>query len=382
MRAAGLTVEERASRSGVAARLAACWLLSCPVLAAAQVNLGSASTHLTLEGYNNATAGESGTPTGRDGLQLDAGLRVLALQAVARDLRLGARVVLEGQAGLEDDLDFGERSLLLTSSIGRFELGYRQGLPDILTGYGPNNFTFTGAEFGPASGLSLDPAGGLPALYQPPAVAAALSELSVAGYATSLFYDRSAKLIWVAPKTGGFLGGFSYAPDADDAGDQLAELVQAGITRETYWDQNVLRVGGSWSSVRAATGERLHSFQAGFELTWRYDWLLGLAVTSNPDAARTPLAGWAEDGRGLSTSLNYNHGRWTVGGFAQWSRSRPPGAAHDERLTAAEVGISYRQSTRVRLYLGYYRFNLTGVALDDGDHDHGAVLLGGLRLTL
>ena len=38
---------------------------------------------------------------------------------------------------------------------GRIEIGERMGLPDVLTGYAPNNFQFTSAEFGPASGPSL-----------------------------------------------------------------------------------------------------------------------------------------------------------------------------------------------------------------------------------
>jgi len=54
-----------------------------------------------------------------------------------------------------------EAGVLLFDHHGRVEIGERMGLPDVLTGYAPNNFQFTSAEFGPASGPSLDPGGGL-----------------------------------------------------------------------------------------------------------------------------------------------------------------------------------------------------------------------------
>lgn len=375
-----------AVKTSVPSRVAGCWMVIVALLGAAgavaQARLDLAGGEFTVEAYGNASAGTDFANRGRDGVQLDGGLRTLGLWQLRPGVRVGARVVAEGLAGLDDDLAIAERSILVTGTFGRFELGRRQGLPDVLTGYAPNNFTFTGAEFGPASGLGLDPAGGLVSRYQPPAVAAALDELSVPGYATGLFYDRSPKLIWVSPKANGFLAGLSYSPDAGRSGAAQDNLLQAGLTREVYWAQNVLRLGGSWSRLRTGGGDELHSFQAGAALTWRDDWMLGLAATSSPDRARVPVSDWAEAGRGISVSLNYNHGPWTLGGFGQAGRSRPPGTTRDERLAAAAAGASWRASTRARIYIGYYRFSLSGVTLDAGADARGGSLIGGLRVTL
>ena len=77
--------------------------------------------------------------------------------------------------GLTSACAWRRRSAMMTSSWskracccstirGAWKSVSGPGLPDVLTGYAPNNFQFTSAEFGPASGPSLDPGGRLQTL--------------------------------------------------------------------------------------------------------------------------------------------------------------------------------------------------------------------------
>lgn len=171
---------------------------------------------------------------------MSTGLRALGLFKLRGAWNIGGRVSVES---FEDDVRLREASVLLIGAGGRFEIGERMGLPDVLTGYAPNNFTFTTAQFGPASGPSLDPAGRLQTIFLDPGLAAQINSLTGLGVAAAQFDDQSSKILYVAPKYRGWLGGLSYADDADDP--QYRELVQGGLTREKYWRQNALRAGGS-----------------------------------------------------------------------------------------------------------------------------------------
>jgi hypothetical protein len=138
--------------------------------AAAQQILQSDRLTLTTEAYANITSAVGdgfavGAEGDEDDVRADLALRLLGQFKNDNGPDLGLRVVLESSPG--DRLDLAEASVLLFGSRGRLEIGERQGLPDVLTGYAPNNFSFTGAEFGPASGPSLDPGGGLEASHTP-----------------------------------------------------------------------------------------------------------------------------------------------------------------------------------------------------------------------
>lgn len=197
---------------------------------------------LTLEGYGNFTvaAVADDVADGPDASNVSTGLRALRLFKLRGARNIGARVSVES---FEDDVRLREASVLLIRAGGRFEIGERMGLPDVLTGHAPHNFTFTTAEFGPASGPSLDPAGRLQTTFLDPGLAAQFNSLTGLGVAAAQFDDRSSMILYVTPKYRGWLGGLSYADDADDP--QYRELVQGGLTREKYWRQNVLRAGGS-----------------------------------------------------------------------------------------------------------------------------------------
>lgn len=197
----------------------------------AQQTLLSDRYTLTTEGYTNLTSAiGDGFVVGAQGnegdVRADLALRLLGQIKNDNGPDLGLRLVVESSP--EDRLNLAEASVLLFGSHGRLEIGDRQGLPDVLTGYAPNNFSFTGAEFGPASGPSLDPGGGLQHAFLPAALAAQLNELSVLGASASLANDRSAKAVYVSPKGHGFLGGLSYAVDANDP--RYGSLAQAGPT--------------------------------------------------------------------------------------------------------------------------------------------------------
>jgi len=354
--------------------------LSAVVPARAQVNLQSDPFGLTIEGYANVTVGSS------NDAREDFAIRGLGRLKLGEGLDLGLRVVAESTP--EDRFDLAEASILLIGGYGRLELGQRQGLPDVLTGYAPNNFAFTGAEFGPASGPSLDPGGGLQHALLPPNLASQLNEVGSLGAFASLAGDRSSKFVYVSPKRRGFLAGFSYSPDSDDP--RFGALVQGGLVHERYWDSNILRLGGSVTyaqprGVDAATRANLRSFNVGATLILDDDLILGISATWNGSSGIEKFDGSSRSSAyGATASVNYNRGPWTVGGYVQWASAegdvRAIGA---DRLAAFETGISYRFTQKVRVYGAWYYFSFDNEGgWTAADRFNGDVLLLGVRATL
>ncbi len=376
----------------VLGRLATATLLGgWPAIAPlAQVVIARESANLTVEAFSNITTGVTdgvdSAADGRDGdLRIDAAVRLLGWQSFEDSADLGVRVVLASSP--DDRFAATEYSLLVLGGAGRIEIGERQGLPDVLTGYAPNNFTFTSAKFGPASGPSLDPAGTLQTSFLPRSLAAQLDELTTLGFAASLSADESAKVLYVSPKWRGFLAGLSYADDADDP--RFGQLFQAGLTHEKYWSQNVLRIGGSYSHARGdhslGTSD-LHSLNLGATLVIDDSLIVGASATWNgttglrrPFMSVDTAAAW-----GLVTSVNYTYGPWTVGAFYQWATSEGDAdTSGRDRLSAVEAGVSYRINTRVRFFGAYYYYDF----VDDGGSQratsgNGGVVIAGVRVTL
>lgn len=357
--------------------------------AAAQIVTQGDRYALTIEGYANLTAGFADGLAPQDVDRDDDLLADLAVRALGQinfddGPDLGLRLVAESSPG--DRAQLAEASLLLFGGKGRLEFGERQGLPDVLTGYAPNNFTFTGAEFGPASGPSLDPGGGLQHAFLASNLAAQLDELAVLGFATSLFNDRSAKVLYVSPKRRGFLGGLSFSPDADDG--RFGELVQAGLVHERYWAENVLRIGGSYGYAHATEQDvlsrrDLRSANIGATLVLNY-LTLGVSATWNGQSGTERVAGRnISDAYGTTASLNYNHARWTVGGYVQWATAEGDArSSGNDRLAAAEAGLSYRFNTKLRIYGAWYYVDFDdegGLTRTDGAR--GSVVLIGVRAT-
>ena len=344
---------------------------------------------LTVEGYANIVAGRS---IGEDGgeargdSRVDAGLRLLALRRSASGTAFGVRA--EVLSSPEDNLQAGERSVLALGEWGRLELGKRQGLPVTITGYPPNYFTFTGAEFSVSSGRGLDPGGTLATAFLSPPLAARIDAISTLGFATTLFNDQSGKLIYIAPKSNGWQFGASYSADAEDQKSRFKDIAQAGVTREIYTGRTVYKFGGSFAYARGGrdsasnlTVSDLHSLNAGISATFVDALTLGAAFTYDADSglARGPNL---TNAYGAAVSANYNTGPWTIGGYAQRARSAgDPGIPGADALSVAQFGISYRTSTRMRLFAAAYRYRFDDEGGSAGRFD-GTVLLGGVRLTL
>jgi hypothetical protein len=356
----------------------------------AQAYFAQGNAQLTVEAFGNLTAGDaSGDPgTAADDLRFDGALRLLGRIDNETAPDLGIRVVL--QSSPEERLETGEASILLLSHSGRLEFGERMGLPDVLTGYAPNNFTFTSADFGPPSGPSLDPAGGLQTAFLAPELAAAIAPLTVLGFTASLAEDQSTKLLYVSPKRRGLLGGLSFSTDSTDP--RFGELAQFGLTHERYWRENVFRWGGSYSFARGsadAPGGQvgdLHSANVGATIVIDDSLTLGASATFNGDSGlpEARLATGLSDAWGVVASINYNVGPWTVGAYGQRAQSEGdvagPGA---DRLDAIQVGVSYRWNTHLRAYAAWFRYDFDDEGGKTAATGHsGNILLAGLRLAL
>ena len=119
-----------------------------------QIVVHAPSAMVTIEAYGNLTSGatigaDSNQGRTPDTLAFDGAARILARLITSDGPNVGLRVVAEGS---NNYLRVSEASVLLFGSGGRLEIGKRMGLPDVLTGYAPNSFTFTTAEFWSAYG--------------------------------------------------------------------------------------------------------------------------------------------------------------------------------------------------------------------------------------
>ena len=357
-------------------------LLSLP--ARSQIVLESDRAQLTVEGFANFTLANVDTTDDLPSLdygRIDSGLRVLGRTSLAQGPTLGIRLSVEGS---DQAARLTEASILLFDNHGRVEIGKRMGLPDVLTGYAPNNFQFTSAEFGPASGPSLDPGGGLHTGFLRGLLAEQIAPLAGLGTTAALFDDRSAKVLYVSPKAHGWLAGASYARDAQDA--SVDQLFQAGITHESYRQQDTLRWGATYAHGRAVapvSGRDLNSIAAGVSTTLHEVWMIGFAAGYD-GASRLPevaAGSFASSAWGATASVNFNRGPWTIGGYCQYATGEGSTAvAPNDRLVAMEIGASYRFTTRVRLYGAWYHF-------DFADDEHrastaGNILMLGARASL
>jgi hypothetical protein len=364
--------------------------------AEAQVELERRPLKLTIEAFANATSacdhgGDSAAGSEGCGARLDGAFRLVGLAKGTSGWAAGPRIIL--QSSPEDEIELGERSLLFLTPWGRFEVGRRQGLPDVLVGYAPNTFIFTSAEFGPATGPGLDPDGRLPTAFLEPAMAGEINSLSTLGFAASYFLDQSFKLIYVPPRKAGFQGGFSFAPDMDERTGPFKQLLQTGLTYECYTPENVFRLGATYTIARSGArgGDSssltdLHSASFGATAVLSDRLILGGSLSYN-GASGLPRFGRALDrsrALGYAASLNYNVGPWTVGGYFQSAQAEGDVArVGDDRLRVIELGASYRVNPRIRIYgSGYfYRFRDEGAESREGLFQ-GAVFLLGTRVTL
>jgi len=197
----------------------------------------------------------------------------------------------------------------------------------------------------------------------------------------------------VSPKFAGFEGGLSYSPNADDGSGNFKRLVQTGLVHESYFSQNVLRVGGSYTRAKGdgytATGnafDDLRSFSGGTTLVLDNELYLGAGFTYNGDSglARKPGQAFKSNAYGYAASVNYNTGPWTVGAYYHVAKAEGDTAdAGRDDLRAWQFGASYRIDTRVRFFGAYYHYRfLNEGGRTDADRFNGGVFLVGTRVTL
>src|SRR5262249_7179709 len=195
---------------------------------------------------------------------------------------------------------------------------------------------------------------------------------------------------YVLPKRSGWLGGLSYSPNAEDG--RFDRLVQLGFVHETYWHQNIWRWGGTYAHARANVHDAGTSYRDLNSVS------LGTSVSLNDSVdlavsgsyAGTGGAPPASNGRstavawGVTASLNYNSGPWTLGGYYQLAtqpETAEPGTS--ARLSAFELGASYRFTTRLRFYGAWFIYHLSNQGRSsDAIAGSGSVVMLGVRAAL
>jgi hypothetical protein len=363
----------------------------------AQVIYASDPFKLTTEGYVNAVGGDDrqhGDSVGGStrSTQIDGGVRVLGEYIFAPQRSIGIRV--EVNASPEEHVNAGERSLLYVDSFGRLELGRRRGLPDSLYGYAPNTYAFTSAEFGVTSGRTLDPGGMLATSFLPTALRTRIDAISGNGVTSAFFGDVSPKVLYVSPKKYGLQLGASYAPKVDDrsAANPYKGLFQTGLAYQTDFGQNFFRVGGSYSRAaidRDITGgdfsptRSLHSLSLGSELNFGEVWDFGISASTNGNDSGNADGAGNYGAHGVTASVNYNNGKWVVGGYVQYAKSGDSLAGRDD-LSVFQVGVAYRIDPKVRIFAAFYDYRLKNNGSPSADFPlaTGNVLLTGIRWTL
>ncbi|WP_271273626.1 porin [Aliamphritea hakodatensis] len=357
-----------------------------PAGASAGILIKHPDFSVVADAYLNLTTGNAADNT--EHVAADADIRLLGLYETAGGNKYGGRITFESSSAGSNNADpeVGEYSLLAQSDWGRIEVGERQGLPDVLTGFAPNNYTFTFAEYGPSTGRNLNPAGGLQTSFIDAADAASVNQLSSLGFVASLAGDRSAKLIYAAPRSAsGINTGISYAPDISEDNPGFKQLIQTGLTYDYYWDEHQLHLGGSYTYANAedlSAGQQrddLSSVNLGISATFNSKLALGISTTLNGTSGQLTNS-IQEDTRGWVTSLNYNSGPWTYGGFYQQAYGQgETQQAGRNRLEAYQLGVSYRFNIRTRLYTAYYHYDLSS---DNQNNSDGDVVLFGVRIIL
>lgn len=342
----------------------------------------------TLEGWVNATGGvltdsqERDNPNGFG----DLGLRGILTYKTNLGPTIGARLVGVDNSEQEEP-DFGDRSIFIQdiNRWGRIEGGWRTGLPDALYGYAPNSYTFVSAEFGPASGFSLDPDGRLPTRFLPRDTASGIDGLSYLGISAALAGDAAPKITYSTPRFKGLQAGLSIAPDANDFdGFDFGALGQIGVVYEYYYGQNnEIRIGASGSFADGEDGlDDLLSGNIGATWIWNSEIYLGASASLSDGSGGDETIPFAENADGVVVSLNYTPGAWSVGGYLQYAEAEgDPADSNKDKAYIAEIGAAWRFSEKARIFGSIYLYDFRDEG-DNRDKDDGVVFLLGTRLTL
>lgn len=363
----------------------------------AQVRFEEGDYSLFTEAWVNNTlgvnsSGEKRSDGARRYLSTDAALRARGNYQLAPDLGIGARVLVASDT--DDSFRLSDITALTIGKWGRVEIGRRQGLPDVLGGYAPNPYSYTSAEFGPASGRSLDPDGGLASSFFRTDLRNQVERISYLGNSVALAGDRSVKGLYVSPRLGGFIFGVAYTPDASTTptgrGNDFSDLLQTGVSYEMYDGQETYRIGGSYTYAKGDSRVRdLSSFNIGTSVSLddRFQpgstTILGVNVSSDLDTGIVRGSN-TSTAIGITTSANYEIGPWIWGGYYQFARAEGNvELPENDELQVLQLGSSYRFTTHLRVFNAAYIYDFDN---ENGDafttDSNGAIFLLGLRVTL
>jgi hypothetical protein len=409
-------------------------LLIVPIRMFAQTSVQPGTFGVKLSGYENLVGGGATVARGGGaGGSTESEIEVTPQYKTSSGTVFAARGVLNlladsnaSGASSAWSLTVPELSFFVIGDFGRIEVGDRAGFPQSLIGFTPSEIAFTSAEFGPESGVRLDPNGRLPTTFLPHALADRINGLTYLGYAERFYDDRSFKLIYLTPRSvSGFYGAVSYTPSTDiSSGFNLAgttrtpasrfadaaspgvfrNIVQAAVVWNHRTDTVDLSTGLTYSYARGTAGSlqnptvpESNSLSWGISATLYDAWTFGLSGTydgfstqrtnssANPSSV-TPY--------GVVASVNYVNGAWTFGGYYQHATadSLTPQSSRDT-VDIAELGLSclidknhnllgMGNYTDVKLFASVYYYRFRGAQFSNVRSDqNGAVFLVGGRFS-
>ncbi|MBX9663648.1 hypothetical protein [Novosphingobium sp.] len=389
----------------------------CATTAHAQSLPGPGHFAVALSGFQTgAVAAATDGPSAGEGRVLsETEIEASPLLRTKGGTLLGARGVINltattGRQTATWRAAIPEWSVFASGSFGRIEVGERAGFPQSLVGFTPSEIALVSAPFGPVGGTRLDPDGRLPTRALPAPLAARINGLSTLGYAARFYADRSAKAIWVTPRTrSGFYGAVSYAPTVTQRpgvllgqGGQAAVPIPAAPRRKdlvqaaAVWNHRSadldLTLAATWSHLRElgvdGRWRGLGSVSGGVSATLRDTWAFGLSagLDSRP-------AGRGARPFGVIASLDRVSGPWTVGGYVQHARAvRRDGLPGDDTLDVIEGGASLQidrnhdllgagRYTEARVFAAAYHFRLAANAPQPEPTRQGLVLLAGVQFS-
>lgn len=384
---------------------------------AAQSLPGPGHFAVALSGFQTAAvaAATDGQSAGEGRVLSETELEISPLRRTKGGTLLGARGVINLTAATGRQTSswraaIPEWSVFASGTFGRIEVGERAGFPQSLVGFTPSEIALVSAPFGPVGGTRLDPDGRLPTRALPGPLAARVNALSTLGYAARFYADRSAKAIWVTPRTrSGFYGAVSYAPTVRQRpgallgqGGQAAlplpaqprrkDLLQAAAVWNHRSADLDLTLAATWSHVRElgvdGRWRGLGSVSGGVSGTLHDTWAFGLSAGLD---SRAPTGGARP--YGVIASLDRVSGPWTVGGYVQHARAaRRDGVPGDDMLDVIEGGASLQvdrnhdllgagRYTEARVFVAGYHFRLATNAPQPEPVQQGVVILAGAQFS-
>jgi hypothetical protein len=409
-------------------------LLSVPIRTFAQTSVQPGTFGVKLSGFENlvgggATFGPGGGASGSTESEIDVTPQYKTVSgtvfAARGVLNLLADSNVSGSSSAWS-LTVPELSFFVIGDFGRIEVGDRAGFPQSLIGFTPSEIAFTSAEFGPDSGVRLDPNGRLPTTFLPHALTDRINDLTYLGYAERFYDDRSLKLIYLTPRSvSGFYGAVSYTPSTDiSSGFDLAgsthtptsglqdtvspgvfrNIVQAAVVWNHRTDVVDLSAGLTYSYARGTSGSldtptvpESHSLTGGISVTLYDAWTFGLSGTydgfstehTHSNANPSPVSPY-----GVVASVNYINGAWTFGGYYQHATADSlTSQSSRDTVDIAELGVSYLVDknhnllgmayyTDVKVFASVYYYRFRGAQFSNVQTDqNGAVFVIGGRFS-